>query len=338
MANGVKALRKIQLGKESGGAPGTPVAATTVWRGMGLLEDQREIKHVDEEVGIALPTTRAYVPKLGAQITFDPIEATFQQLPYIFEAGVSIETPTQDGAGSDYIYAYAMPATAQNTIETYTIEGGDNQLAQEVDYCFVESFKISGNAGEGVMMEATWRGRDVVDTTFTGALSVPTLVAGDHIVFGGSNLYIDAVGGTIGTTEIASTLLSFELDVTTGLKAKWTNLGNDFDFVYFDRGSFSATLKLVYEHNAAADAQRDLYEVATPRLIRLKFTGPAVGTPGTTYSNKTFIINAAGIYTAMPYGDVDGNATVEAEMQIGHDLTASQGLDFIVVNELSSLP
>jgi hypothetical protein len=133
-------------------------------------------------------------------------------------------------------------------------------------------------------------------------------------------------------------LLSFELDVTTGLKAKWTNLGKDFDFVYFDRGSYSATLKLVYEHNSAADGQRDLYEAATPRLIQLKFVGGAVGTPGTTYSVKTFIINAPGVYTAMPVGDVDGNATVEAELKIGYDLTDAQGLNFIVVNELSALP
>jgi hypothetical protein len=335
---GVKALRKIQLGKESGGAAGTAVPATTIWRGMGLLEDLREITHVAESVGIALPTNRAYIPKLGCKVTFDPIEATFQQLPYILEAGVSIESPTQDGGGTDYIYAYAFPTTALNTLETYTIEMGDNQLAQETDYAFVESFKLSGNAGEGVMMEATWIGRSVVDASFTGALSVPALTPDDHILFGGSNLYIDAVGGTIGTTEIVSTLLSFELDVTTGYKAKWTNLGKDFDFVYFDGDSFSATLKLVFEHNAAADAQRDLYEVATPRLIRLKFTGGAVATGGTVYDNNTLIINAAGIYTAMPFGDIDGNATVEAEMKIGYDLTGTKGLDFVVVNELSALP
>lgn len=335
---GIKALRKIQMGKESGGAAGTAVAATAIWRGTGLLEDSREIKHVDEEIGVALPTTRAYVPKLGCKVTFDPVEATFQQLPYLLEAGVSIETPTQDGAGTDYIYAYALPTSSQNTIETYTLEMGDNQLAQETDYAFVESFKLSGNAGEGVMMEASWVGRDVTDTTFTGALTAPTLTPDDHIVFGGSSLFVDAVGGTVGTTAIASTLLSFELDVTTGLKAKYTNLGKDFDFVYFDKGSFSATLKLVYEHNTAADGQRDLYEVATPRLIRLQFEGGAVGTPGTVYSNNTLIIDAAGVYTAMPFGDIDGNATVEAELQIGYDLTAALGLEFIVVNELTALP
>lgn len=331
---GITALRKIQLGRE--GTAGTAVAATTIWRGMGLLEDQREIKHVDEQIGVALPTTRAYVPKLGAQITFDAIEATFQQLPHILEAGIRTDTPASDGSG--YVYEYVMPTTAPNTIKTYTIEGGDNQLAQESDYCFVESFKISGNAGEGVMMEATWRGRDAVDTTFTGALTAPTLIPGDHIVFGGSTLAIDAVGGTLGATVIASTLLSFELDVTTGLKAKFTNLGKDFDFVYFDRGSFSATLKLVYEHNAAADGQRDLYEAATPRQIRLRFVGPALGTPGSTYTTLGLEIDAAGVYTAMPFGDVDGNATVEAEMQIGYDLTAALGLTIRVINELSAIP
>ena len=331
---GITALRKIQLGRES--TAGTAVAATTIWRGMGLLEDQREVKHVDEQIGVALPTTRAYVPKLGVQIAFDAIEATFQQLPHILEAGIRTDAPANDGSG--YVYEYIMPTTSPNTIKTYTLEGGDNQLAQESDYCFVESFKISGNAGEGVMMEATWRGRDVVDTTFTGALTAPTLIPGDHIVFGGSNLYIDAVGGTIGTTEITSTLLSFELDVTTGLKAKFTNLGKDFDFVYFDRGSFGATLKLVYEHNTAADGQRDLYEVATPRQIRLKFTGPALGTPGSTYTTLGLEIDAAGVYTAMPFGDVDGNATVEAEMQIGYDLTAALGLTIRVINELSAIP
>ncbi len=331
---GITALRKIQMGREA--TAGTAVAAATIWRGMGLLEDQREIKHVDEQIGVALPTTRAYVPKLGAQITFDAIEATFQQLPHILEAGIRTDTPANDGTG--YVYEYVMPTTAANTIKTYTIEGGDNQLAQESDYCFVDSFKLSGNAGEGVMMEATWRGRDVIDTTFTGALSAPTIIPGDHIVFGGSTLAIDAVGGTLGATAIASTLLSFELDVTTGLKAKFTNLGKDFDFVYFDRGSFGATLKLVYEHNAAADAQRDLYEAATPRQLRLKFVGPALGTPGSTYTTLGLEIDAAGVYTAMPYGDVDGNATVEAELQIGYDLTAALGLTIRVINELSALP
>ncbi|MCP5013768.1 MAG: hypothetical protein GY938_00625, partial [Ketobacter sp.] len=93
---------------------------------MGLLEYDDEVVRVDEEVGIALPTNRWYKPKEGALVTFDPEVATYQQLPYIFEAGVAAEVATQDGTGSGYIYAYAMPSTAMNTLNTYSIEGGDN--------------------------------------------------------------------------------------------------------------------------------------------------------------------------------------------------------------------
>lgn len=339
---GIKALRKIQLGKES--VAGTAVAATTIWRGMGLLEDRREVVHVDEHIGVALPSTRAYIPKELVAITFDPVEATWQQLPYIFEGGISVETPTQDGTGAGYIYAYAFPTTTLNTLETYTMEVGDNTLVQESDYCFVESFNISGAAGEAVMMSANWLGRTTVDASFTGGLSVPALTAGDHILVAGSTLSIDddttTTTVTIGTTAVSNSLLSFNLDVTTGYRPKWTNTAKDFDFVYWDRDSFDATLTMVFEHDSNANTERDDFEAGTVKLVQLKFVGDTI-TPatGATYTTETFIINAAGVYTSAVTSDQDGNSTVELTMKIGYSAYGSaQGLDFIVVNELTSLP
>lgn len=338
MANGVTAARKLQFGRET--TAGTAVAATFVWPGMGAINPDIEPKNVPMNDGIFQPTNLYYVPRLGAVIELDPTEATFDVLPHILEMGVSVETPTQDGAGSDYIYAYAMPLTASNTIKSYTVEGGDNQLVQEVEYCFAESFKLTGKAAEGVMMSAKLRGRQTTDTSFTGSLTTPTLVPSDVIVFGGSNIYVDAAGGTIGSTEKTSTLLSFELDVTTGLQAKYTNAAKYFDFVYFNKNAYKAVLKVVYEHNATADSERDKFEAGTPSLYRLKFTGAAVGTPGTTYSNYTLIINMSGVYTKFDRSDNDGNSTIDAELTLGVDQLTSpdQGLDFIVVNELSALP
>lgn len=338
ISTGVKALEKIQLGKES--TAGTAVAATTIWRGMGRQAYDNANKRVDESVGIAMPTNRSYVPKLGGTMAFDPVEATFQQLPYFFEAGVAAESPTQDGTGSGYIYAYSMPTTAMNSLNTYTLEGGNNVQAREMEFGFVESFKLSGNAAEGVMMEGSWRGRQLTDTTFTPALGVPILLAGDHIVFGGSTLAIDAVGGTLGATTISNTLLSFELDVTTGYKAKFTNAAKYFDFIYWDRGTFSATLKLVFEHNSNSEAQVDLFEAGTPRQYRLEFTGAAVAdNTGATHDNLKFRIDCAGEYIDNPtFSDNDGNNTWEMNVAVGYDLTAALGLDFLVVNELSTLP
>lgn len=332
--SGIKALRRIKLGRES--TAGTAVAATDIWRGMGLLSDDREIKIVEEQVGYLLPTTRAYVPKLAASVKFDPIEATYPQLPHILEAAIRTDTPASDGSG--YVYEYIVPidtAPSATTIKTYTIEGGNNQLVQEMEYSFVEKFKLSGNQAEGVMMEADWIGRRAIDSSFT-SLSPAALVPSDQIIFGGSDLYIDS--STVGTTEVTSTLLKFELEVTTGLRPKWTNEFKYFDFIYFDIGSFSATLKVTYEHNNTADAERNHFEAGTPRIVRLEFPGAALGTPGVTYSNYLLRIDCAGVYTEFKQSDVDGNDVVEATLQIGHDIAENLGLTIIVVNEDSAIP
>ncbi len=332
---GVKALRKIQLGKQS--SIDTAVAATTTWRGTGLLEDDAEIKFVEEQIGIALPTTRNFTPKTGSKITLDPIDATFQQLPYLFEMGVAEEVATQDGAGTGYIYAYAMPTTAINALSLYTIEGGNNEQAEEASAVFCSKFKISGNQAEGVMMEGELIGRAISDTTFTGALTIPTLVPGDHINFGGSQLFIDEPGGTLGATEITCTLYSFELDVETGWAGVFANCRKDYAHIQWLQENFSATLKLVYKHNTTAETEKTRKAANTARQIRLSFAGNALGTPATE-STLSFRVDAAGAYEEMTHGDVDGNDVKEATLRIGYDLTAALGLEFRVVNELTALP
>ena len=268
----------------------------------------------------------------------DSYEANFNELPHIFEAGIGAASVASDGVGDGKIWAYPFPLTSQNTLKYYTIEMGDDVGCQEMSDAFVESFKISGNAREGLMVDANWIGRNLADATFSGGATAPTIVASDIIVFGGSKLYIDAPGGTIGTTEITKTLLSFELDVTTGLTAKATNETKDYSLVYFNKDAFSVKLKMVYEHNTNAVAQRDIYEAATNRLIRLDFLGAAFGSAGTSFTNYTFRIDAAGVYDTFTYGDNDGNSTVEAEMILGYDDVAAEGVELTVVNELGSLP
>src|SRR3990172_1851217 len=221
---GVKLLRKLQLGREA--TAGTSRASNTHWRGvggLGVVEEKGEIKFPDENVGIIGGTDRSYISKLAGAISFESVEATFEQFPHILEAGVKlVGTGVADGPGSGKIYAYPFPTTALNTIKTYTIEGGDNQQAEEMEYAFVDSFKLSGNPGEALMMDAQWIGRQVINTTFTGAISIPTV---EEILFTKSKLYIDAVGGTLGTTLVSDTLLGFEFSVKTGIIPKLTANG-----------------------------------------------------------------------------------------------------------------
>jgi len=58
MTAGSKFLRKIQMGGED--VAGTGVAASTIWRGKGTLEDTREDVFPEEDVGYIGGTDRAY--------------------------------------------------------------------------------------------------------------------------------------------------------------------------------------------------------------------------------------------------------------------------------------
>lgn len=333
MTTGVKALRKIQLGRET--TPGTAVAATSIWRGLGVLSDDRETVFPEEDVGILGGVDRAYVPKLAASLSMGSVEATYQQILHLLEAGILTATPTADGVGTDFIYEYPFPTTSLPTIKTYTLEGGDNAGAEEMEYAFVQSLTLEGSAGEALMMSADWVGRKVTPSTFTGALSIPAV---EDILMSKAKVYVDAVGGTIGTTQLTQTVLSMNLQYNTGLVPVWTADGELY-FTMHKNVMPEATLELTFEHNAACIAEKAIWRAGTPRQIQIKWEGSAFGTPGTTYSNHTLILNLAGKWeTFGPLDDSDGNDTITATFRARYNSTAALFGKLIVVNELATVP
>jgi hypothetical protein len=329
---GSKALRKLQIGVES--TAGTPVAATTIWRGMGTIKDNREVVFPEEDVGILGGTTRSYIARIWSELSMPAVEATFEQLPYAFEAGVAAEVGTQDGAGTGYIFNYLAPTTAQNTTNTYTIEGGDDQQAEEFDYAFVSHFNLSGDGQGALMMAVDWIGRETTNTTFTPALTIPDV---EEILVNSATLYIDDSGGTIGTTQVSDTLFAVDLDWTTGLKEYWAVDGStDFSLIKFTMDEI--VLTMTYEHNASAVAEKAKFRAGDVRLIRVNFTGSALGTPG-TYNDKTMIWDLAGIYEDWAeLSENEGNDVVEVTFRVRYSGADSLKADVTIVNELTALP
>lgn len=334
MMAGSTTFQYIQLGAES--AKGTPVAATTIFRGMGVPNDQREILRPQERVGIAGGTTRKYEARKWGEVAIPSVEATFEQLPYFFESGVNIETPTQDGAGTGYIYNYLQAISALPAIRTYTLEGGDNQQGEELDYVFCKHLNLAGSGQGALMMTADLFGREVSDAAKTPALAIPPV---EEIIVNSGRLFIDEPAGTVGTTEVANTLFEIDFDIVTGQQEFWAMDGsNDFSFNKYSGDIEALVLKLTYEHNASAVAEKAKYRSKTDRLIRLMFEGSALGTPG-VWNNKTLQIDLAGFYNQWdPLDENQGNDIVKAEFIVAYNTVAALKADFTIVNELTVLP
>lgn len=334
---GIKALRKLQLGLES--SSGTAVAATTIWRGENmLLSDDRQVVHPPENIGIVTGVDRAYVPYLAGSLSMGEHEATFEQLPYILSAGIKdVVTGAADGAGTGKIYAYPFPTTALNAIKTYTLESGDDQEAERMEYSFVKSFSISGKAQEAIKVSAEWGGRQVGLNAFTGALSIPAV---EEMLFQKTKLYIDPTSTHPATTNKANTLLSFSLSCTTGWKENFTGDGNlYFSNIRFDGSAFELTLNVTFEHDGTAAAEKVAWRAGTSRSIKLLTEGSATGTGGTTYSKKTFIANLLGKWEKFEKLDEqNGNDIVTGTLKCRYNATAASAGGLIVVAELASLP
>lgn len=333
MTQGLKALRKLQLGDEAA-LPGTAVAATQIWRGTGTIEDTRDVRTVVEDVGTLIPPVRTYTAKLGAGLSFDSVEATYEQLPYILEASIlKIHTGVADGVACK-VYDYTFPEATMNTIQTYTIEGGDNASAERMEYSFVTDFTLSGVGGEALMMSANWVGRQVALNAFTGGLTVPTV---EEILFSNGTLCIDPVAGAYGATPKSSTFLDMNFSYKSGWTPVWTGdggTGTMFNFIKCIKPE--GILDITFEHETTSIAEKAFWRAGTPRLIQIKFTGTTLA--GVVYSTKTLILNLAGKWTKFSkLGDRDGNDIISATFTVGYDATKADTGNIIVVNALANL-
>lgn len=339
MAPGIKRLQKTQIGKET--TSGTAVPATTLWRGAGsTLDDQRVIEYVEEMVGIIDGADRTIIPKLLGGLELSETPLTFEQFPYLTAMAIGGPvTGAADGSGTDLIYLTNIPTTAKPTLKSYTIQGGDDFEVEQMEYAVCTKFSISGKAGEAVKMAATLMGRQVARiSAFTGSLSIPSV---EEALCSKGKVYLDAIGGSYGTTQLTNTILEFKLDFTFKWIPKFTMDGNLY-FSYLVYGGHSVTGSLVFEHDTnvsgSGGAKAD-WRAQTPKLLRIDLIGNAVGTAGTTYTTKKCIVDLPIKYTkASPIGDRDGNDIVEMAFTSKYNTTAGNAGKFIVVNELSALP
>lgn len=343
---GRKPLQRIQLGRET--TPGTPVVATARMRfNGGTLEDARKLEFPPETIGIFDGADRSVITMVDAALGIADTPIQPEQLPYLLAMlyGGPIAGSADGTASSGYRYTTNIPTTAAPTNNyAYTLEGGDDYEREIATYTKMTKLTLKGQAGKVCMMSGDLIAQSV--SRFASAFTTTTLIEPNDLVFGAAQLFLDAIG-SIGTTQITSQFLGFEITFEGFWEKKFTGEGATqpiWTFVVFvDK---KITGKITLEHDAAVDGNtgaKAQFRAQTPRALRINLLGQTYATPG---SSTLFTGGRRGVQINLPIKwskpgaleDQNKNDIITMEFESKYNTTFGGAGSIIVCNEVSTLP
>lgn len=315
---GTTALRKIQIGRES--TWGAQVAAAAILSGITDFTFNPGVTVANKKYldGSFDPAKQSSVTRKEptAKISGD---VTPEDLIYFLDSSVK-GTVTPTGAGP-YVYTFAFPTTADPAIRSRSWELYDGSQCWTLDGGIVNKIAFKGVDGaDNITFDAELIGKQCAPDTVTGSLSARafTLLPSTSCA-----LYIDAAAGTIGSTQISSTLIDWEWSFEMGHHTKFFQDGG-LTATGKGIGSPKVMLKAKFEYNASAHTQLTNYIAGTRQLFRIIGTNP---------SSYSVAWDMAGAITSMDdaFGDRDGNTTVSISAEAVTDTGAFANYAKIVV-------
>lgn len=341
---GVTALEKTLIGVESPNGTGN---VTTHWRGTGKIKDRRTVVFPPQRVGKIGGITNGYTPKTGGEVLLEDV-ATFQNLCYLFNAGIYATSPTTDTSSAQIrtwnVQTSSSDPLSSSDLVCLAVESGDNNAAEKVQYAFVREYTETGKQGEGLQVSATLESRSPSTCTFTAVTDTDFQNPAQPILCSMVSLAIDPSSDTPGTTPKTLTYLEHTLRHTTGWVAQPARDGRT-DFSDLKRIDDEMLLDVVFEHNGVALAEKDAWKNQTERVIQLKFTGNALTSTdaGATYDHYEYIRKMYGTWQtfgAEGLEEQDGDNIYRGTFRVAHAINSGAAYKAIVVlvNESSALP
>lgn len=325
---GRKMLQSIRFAREA--TPGVASTPRHLWRGNGdMLEDQREVVFVEEQIGVFGGADRTYIAKLQGALSLADTEATFEHLPVLFNAlGLGTwngaQGSAQGASGSTGLFRWTMPVSATPPTISYTVEAGDNIEAERMTYSVVTELSLSFAAGEAVKVSASLIGRSVDRTNAAGSFSaVGTLEQVETILAGRGTVYLSpgSAGNNYGDAAIAAgNVLGGEITFAAKWEPKFTI---DSGQLYFHTAVWTdieITGNLTFEHQisgtwgaAGTAGQKAKWREMEPQLLRLNFPGGTIA-DGTTQQVRLLQIDLPIKWSKFaPLGDQNGNVIVTGD-------------------------
>jgi len=336
---GERALSKIQWGLEA--TRGLAVAADTILLAgehPPILPD-RVPTFIEDDAGVRAQSVRT--PRIDQFLVQDSLNfdnGYFQLLPLLFSMGIKGNiTPVEQSSGaSDFKWTFTPSMTASNTIDTGTLEVGDDTQAYEAAYMMISRIRLAGDInqeqGSSVLnIEVDYFARQWSPTTFTAALSIPT---NESINAKLTRFFQDSTFANLGTTEKTGLLRSYDIEILTGNHPKFQGGINKF-FDVHGEGKFEVMSNLVLEGNSDADAIYDEYQVGTQTFLEFNVSGNQIGTG----VNQNLTLGVGGYWeNVTPLSENSNGNNLHAALHHGtFDPTASQIFSLSTITDVSAI-
>jgi len=266
----VRALTQWQAATEvTWGTPVTPtVRLMGVSKSAKMVPDNKTSVYEDVRNGFQ-GSGLVGLEQIGGKVDL-PLMATFEDLPYYLDNAFGQASPTGTGP---YVRAYQLPVGSITTPRILTLVHGNSQTGGGVFTLpggLITQLKLAVKIGGPAQLTASFIGKQVDTSQSLQSLSdrpVTTIMGQPWVV------YLDAWGGTIGSTQLTATVVAFDLtvDLTRQVVRSVDALAPDT----WEQTGHKVGLDLVLRFNATTKTQIDAYVAQTAAIqkqIRLKQT------------------------------------------------------------------
>lgn len=269
-ADGALWRERLQIGKEV--TSGTGVAATRVAYASGISltrpRDQREHRISRGTRDNVIARTQGPVTAGGALTIGVHAGEMLEWCMACFDGTVTPTTPAGATLARRWKFAPGLSPASM------TIERQDGANVHRGLGMRVNQMTVAGNVREGnsVAMELFGTDRDDAFTTLTGSLTERVILPYEGWQ---TNLYVDSLGGTPGTTQKIA-MINWSVVVNNGMSRKYV-ARNSLAARRSIMGQLGVTANLLLEGmEADTVAELALANANTPRLVRLEFLGPDI--------------------------------------------------------------
>ena len=332
---GFTRFREHQVGSQTSISSNTAATRVLPYRGPITIDPAREQPDIDE--GSLDPIT---APFAGAKTIESSWEGklAYNDAPYIW-AGTIKSGVTPTGATAKTWTFQAASLTA-DSVQLFTDQWGDDVTNDWINAGggTIDSLELGFDEDLGawdVNADLVYANADLGSSPTAGLTldSAPTWVYGAD-----TEVYVDTVAGSIGTTKWTDTIHSAQLTVNNNLDRKrYANGSNTrFNLAGYGRGAREIELQLTVAKSAVAIAERaTLDDDPIPaRYIELKTTSPAIITGSTPYSQS---IRLPARLISAEDDEIGGNSTIVLTYRAFYDSSTGYALRAVVVNTLASL-